>query len=260
VTGVLPVALGDATKIAGALLLSGKEYVGLMQLHSAVSMSRIYAAFEEFTGEIYQRPPLRASVKHEVRRRTIYSLEMLEANGRYVLFKAACEAGTYVRKICHDIGEVLGVGAHMRELRRIRAGGFTEDKHLRTLYDLIEAYAAYENRQDEQAIRESVRPMEEAFEYVPKIYCRDSAVDAICHGASLAVPGVVKIDSSIRPNMPVAIFTLKGEVVALAQSLMSADQMLEQDRGMAARTARVIMKSGTYPKMWKSKKPDSSIR
>jgi len=253
VTGILPIALESATKILQAFLLSGKEYVCLMRLHEDINEERLKQVLEEFTGEIYQKPPLRASVKRAIRKRVIYSIELLEKEGKNVLIKVACQSGTYVRKLVYDIGEVLGCGAHMKELRRIRAGPFTEDKHLYDLYDLAYAVKEYKENKNEEPLRKVIRPMEEALEFINKIYIRDSAVDAICHGADLAIPGIVKLSMNIKPKDLIAILTLKNEVVALARALMSTEQILEKERGIAAKTVRVIMPTGTYPALWKKK-------
>ena len=244
--------LGDATKIVRVFLLAGKEYVCLMQLHSEVPEPILRSIFEEFTGEIYQKPPLRSSVRREVRRRRIYRFVLLEVDAKHVLFRVACEAGTYIRKICFDIGEALGCGAHMRELRRTRSGALVEDKGMYTLYDLLNAHTAFKEDGDEEMLRKVVRPMEEALELMPKIYVKDSAVDAICHGADLAIPGVVKLNTDVKSGEPIAIFTLKDEVVALANALLPAEKIMEQEKGVAAKTVRVMMPAGTYPKSWRS--------
>ena len=145
----------------------------------------------------------------------------------------------------------------MRELRRTRAGPFSENMNLFSLYDLLYAQEKYRTEGDEKPLREMVRPMEEAFEYVPKIYVKDSAVDAICHGASLAAPGVSKIDSEIKPKSSVALFTLKSEAVALARALMSTEDMMEAEKGFVTQTVRVIMAPETYPSLWKKKREES---
>jgi len=119
------------------------------------------------------------------------------------------------------------------------------------MYDLLNAYDHWKIGKGEEEFRAIVRPMEEAFEFIPKIYIRDSAVDAICHGADLAVPGVVKLDQGITTNASIVLMSLKAEVVALAKALMSTEQIIEQDHGIAAKTARVIMPLGTYPSLWK---------
>jgi len=221
-----------------------------MQVHADVPEQRLREVLNEFTGEIYQKPPLRASVKRETRKRTIYSLVVNEINGRQVLFTCSCQAGTYIRKLCSDIGEVLSCGAHMRELRRTRAGPFKEENGLVTLHQLSAAQSDYESG-NEAPLRSLIQPMEVAVRTIPQIIIRDSAVDAICHGAALALPGIVKLDSAIERNTPVALFTLKGEAVALGRALMASREMLDQERGVAVKTERVLMERGTYPQLWK---------
>jgi H/ACA ribonucleoprotein complex subunit 4 len=251
VTGVLPLALEDATKTIQAFLLTGKEYVCLMALHGDVDEKNVRAVLNEFVGDILQRPPVRAAVRRDVRKRRIYYIRDVEIGGRDVLFRVGCQAGTYIRKLVYDIGEVLSVGAHMRELRRTRAGSFTEEESF-SLYDLMELSEAGSDEREELA-RRVVRPMESAFEYVPRVYIRDSAVSSICHGAELAVPGVVRLSEGIVPKMSIALFTLKDELVALSKALMSSEQMLREDHGLAAKTVRVIMPVETYPRLWKAK-------
>jgi len=254
VTGVLPVTLEEATKVVEALLLSGKEYVCVMRLHSSVSEDQIRAVLDEFCGVIYQRPPIRASVKRRLRTRKIYYLELLEMEERNVLFRVGCEAGTYIRKLCHDMGEALGCGAHMHELRRTRVGPFVEDNGLVTLHDVSYLFAKWQEKGDENLLRKFVYPMEKAIEPLPKIYIRDSAVDALCHGAHLAAPGVLSLETEIKPDDAVAVFTQKGEAVALSKALASTEDILKMDHGFVAKTKRVLMLRGIYPKMWRSSK------
>lgn len=248
----MPIALEEATKIVQALLVSGKEYVCVMRLHGQVPREGVEKVLEEFTGPIYQRPPVRASVKRRLRTRRIYYLNSLEIAERNVLFRVGCEAGTYIRKLCHDIGEALGVGAHMQELRRTRAGPFTEDEGIVTLHDIAYFQSLRQETKDENVLRRFIQPMERVLEPMPKIYVRDSAVDAICHGAHLAAPGVVSVQTDIEPNDVVAVFTLKGEAVALAKAVASTETVLAMDHGFVAETKRVLMPRGVYPKMWRT--------
>ena len=227
-----------------------------MRLHGEVSKEKIQEVFGEFVGEIYQRPPVRASVKHRLRTRRIYYLELLEIEDRNVLFKVGCEGGTYIRKLCYDIGEVLGCSAHMRELRRTRAGPLTEEDNCVDLYDISYYCSLWKEKGDETQIKKIVMPMEKALEFMPKIYIRDSAVDAVCHGANLAAPGVVSVETEIEKGDTVAIFTLKGEAVALATALATTDEILRTTHGFVAKTRRVLMPRGVYPKMWRK---DSSV-
>jgi H/ACA ribonucleoprotein complex subunit 4 len=251
VTGILPIALHEATKVIQALLQSGKEYFCITKLHSKIPKKRIKTVLEEFTGTIYQRPPLRASVKRRLRKRRIYRLELLEIEDRNVLFRVACEAGTYIRKLAHDIGEALGCGAHMRELRRTRSGPFIEDESLVTLHDVAYLYAEWKETEDMRQVQKFVQPMEKALEYIPKMIVRDSAVDSICHGANLAAPGVLSLGAEIEPKTTVAILTQKGEAMALAKAMASTEQIMRMDHGIVASTQRVLMPRGTYPKMWR---------
>lgn len=247
---MLPVALEDATKVVQGFLYSGKEYVCLMQVHADVPEARLRELLGQFEGEIYQKPPLRASVKREPRKRFIYRLTVHEIDGRTVLFTCSCQAGTYMRKLCSDVGEILACGAHMRELRRTRAGSFTENDGSVTLHELSAAQTEYEAG-DDAHLRRIIRPMEIALTSLPQILIRDSAVDAVCHGAELAMPGIVKYDSAIERNKLVALFTLKGEAVALGRALMGSKEIVDQEKGFVVKTVRVIMERGTYPSLWR---------
>jgi H/ACA ribonucleoprotein complex subunit 4 len=253
VTGVLPVTLEESTKIVQALLHSGKEYVCVMKLHGDAEEERVRNVLKEFEDLIYQRPPLRASVKRQLRTRRVYYIDFLEKDGRNVLFKVGCEGGTYIRKLCYDIGEILGCGAHMQELRRTRAGPFVENSNARvTLHDVAYWFAEWEEKKDEKILRKIIQPMEAALALIPKIVVRDSAVDALCHGANLTAPGILSVETGIEKGSMLAVFTLKGEVVALAKALVSTEEILNLRHGTVATLQRVVMPRGTYPKVWKS--------
>ncbi|MDN5321138.1 MAG: ribonucleoprotein complex subunit 4 [Thermococcaceae archaeon] len=250
VTGVLPVALERATRVVQALLPAGKEYVALMHLHGDVPEDKIRAVMKEFEGEIIQRPPLRSAVKRRLRTRKVYYIEILEIDGKDVLFRVGVEAGTYIRSLIHHIGLALGVGAHMAELRRTRSGPFKEDETLVTLHDLIDAYHFWKEDGIEEYFRKAIQPMEKAVEHLPKVWIRDSAVAAVTHGADLAVPGIVKLHKGIKPGDLVAIMTLKDELVALGKAKMTTQEMLTKTRGIAVDVEKVFMPREWYPKMW----------
>jgi H/ACA ribonucleoprotein complex subunit 4 len=249
VSGVLPILLDDATKCSGVVMSGGKEYVCVMKLHGDISDVELKDAIKMFTGDIYQLPPVRSSVARTVRVRTIYSIDLLERDGRYVLMRIACSGGTYIRKLCYDIGLYLGIGAHMQELRRVRAGPFTENTAV-TLLDLYEAVEKWRGG-DESMLREIIRPVEEAVKHIPKIYLLDSAIGAVCNGANLAVSGIAKLEDSVKKGRTVALMSLKGELVALGVSRMNAEEILEAEHGIAVDTERVIMEKGLYPPIWK---------
>ncbi|MEM2105451.1 MAG: PUA domain-containing protein, partial [Candidatus Bathyarchaeia archaeon] len=161
--------------------------------------------------------------------------------------------GTYIRKLCYDVGEVLGCGAHMQELRRTRAGPCVEDGgEMVTLHDAAYWFMEWQQQKDDQILKKFIRPMEAALALVPKIYIRDSAVDAVCHGANLTAPGVLSLETGIKDGSMVAVLSLKGEAVALAKATASTEEILHMEHGIVAETKRVLMPRGTYPKCWKS--------
>ena len=258
VTGILPVLLGDATRVMETLLMAGKEYICLMHVHKPVPKRRIIEVCGQFVGPILQKPPLKSSVVKELRTRTIYYLEVLEIEEQHVLMRVGCQAGTYIRKLCYDIGLALGTGANMEELRRTRAGPFREDDTLATLHQLMDAQMAYKERGDESLLRRVIQPVEAALAHLPRLEIADNAVDAICHGAPLAAPGLLSLETGIGRGDDVVLFTLKGEAVAIARAELSSEEMLVSSSGIVAATERVIMEPGTYPKAWKLAERDGS--
>ncbi len=154
---------------------------------------------------------------------------------------------------CYDIGEALGGGAHMAELRRTRTGPFKEDSTLATLYDVVDAYHFWQEEKDQQPLRLILHPLEDGVAHLPQIVIRDTAVDALCHGANLAVAGVLQLHDDIKPGDTVAILTIKTELVALAIAQQSTQQILKASSGIVAKTMRVVIPAGTYPPAWKRK-------
>jgi H/ACA ribonucleoprotein complex subunit 4 len=251
VTGILPVLLGDATRVMDMLLLAGKEYICLMHVHKSMPRKRILEVCKEFQGPIYQKPPLKSSVIKQLRIRTIYYLDVLEIEEQHALMQVGCEAGTYMRKLCYDIGLALSTGANMEELRRSKAGPFREDQSLVTLHQVKDAYEIWKESGDESELRRVIQPVEAALKHLPRLVISDNAVDAICHGAPLAAPGLLSLETGIAQGDDVAMFTLKGEAVGLAKAALASSEMLSSKTGIVARTERVIMEPGTYPRAWK---------
>jgi len=249
-TGLLTIALGNATKAVRVLLLAGKEYVGIMRLHKKVEEKKFRETCKNFVGEIYQIPPLRSAVKRKRRKRHVYYLQILEIKNKDILFRVGCEAGTYVRTLCVDIGKKLGCGAHLLELRRTKIGCLNLENAVK-LQDLKDAYETWREEENEKELKNIINPFEKLFDHLPKIVVRDSAVDALCHGASLTLPGVLEVDSDIKKNNLIGIFTLKGEIIALGISEMDAEQIIQKNKGVCTTIERVFMKRGTYPRIWK---------
>jgi H/ACA ribonucleoprotein complex subunit 4 len=251
VTGVLPLALGRATRIVQVLLRAGKEYIALMHIHKDFPENKIREICNQFVGKISQIPPIKSAVKRRKRERNVYYIDIIDISGRDILFKVGCEAGTYIRKLIHDIGKKLGCGAHMVELRRTKAGPFNEKTNLVTLHDLRDAFYYYKEEQNEKYLKYCIQPVEKAVGHLPKIYVLDSAVDSLCHGANLNLPGISKLDSEIEREDTVAVMSLKNELICYGFARMSSKEMLGE-KGLAVKTEKVFMLPGTYPRIEKS--------
>ena len=253
VSGLLPIGFGEATKALAVLLLGPKEYHALGRLHSLPSNEKLKDVLRQFKGKIHQKPPQRSSVSRQTRIRTIYEIEVIEQKERLLLLRILCEAGTYVRKIFYDMGEILGPGATMIELRRTRVGHFNEDSNLVKMHDLVDAHALWKEKGDNSKLLKIIMPIEHALSEIKSVVIRDSAVDALCHGAQLAIPGILEISSNMTRGDYVGIYTQKGEIVALGEALLSESEIVENTKGFAFQTKRIIMAPNTYPKNWRSK-------
>ncbi len=252
VTGVLPIGLEKGTRVLEVLLKGGKEYVCLMHLHKPVEETLIKKAMNEFIGTITQLPPVRSAVKRQERKRNVYYLKVLEIEKQEVLFVMGCEAGTYLRKICHDVGKKLGVGAHMQELVRTKAGPFTE-KEWYSLHDLQDAFFKYNTEKDEFLLRKIIKPVEFATSHLGKMWVLDSAVDPICHGADLSIPGIAKLTSEIKVNDTIAVFTLKGELIAIGNAKLSSEDIMKNEKGVAFAPKKTFLETELYPHYQKAK-------
>jgi len=230
-----------------------KEYHALGRVHSLPSKEKLEETIDLFRGEIYQKPPQRSAVVRQTRTRTIHEFEVLEQKERLLLTRILCESGTYIRKLYYDIGEILGPGATMIELRRTRVDQFHETDGLVTLHELADAFAVWEESKDDSKLMKMIKPVELAFSELKSVVIRDSAVDAMCHGAQLAIPGVLQISPNLKVGDIVGIYTQKGEVVALAESTMSEEEIRDATKGYAFETRRIIMAPNTYPKKWRTK-------
>ena len=246
VTGVLPIGLEDATKVMTVLTGLDKEYVGVMHLHKDVSEDVLRNTIaERFLGSIKQTPPVKSAVARREREREIYFLDILEADGKDVLFKVGCQAGTYIRKLVHDIGQALGIGAHMSELRRTRVGSFNEENS-HSLVDVRDAYEFWRNNKEERLLRHMLIPVEHAIPHVKKIVVKDSAIENICNGAPVYVNGICRIQEDIVRGETIAMLSLKEELIALGIAKMTSVEMYKRTKGVAVRNDKVIMKKGIY--------------
>ena len=250
VSGVLIVMFGGAVRLAPVLLSHNKEYACLMRLHGDASRETVDRVAEEFTGRIYQRPPKKSAVKRSLRIRKIQEIEILDMEGRLVLFRVRCDAGTYIRTLCVHMGYAIGVCAHMEELRRIRSGSFDEAAAV-TLHELADAAAAARDGEPGPLRRMLLSP-DTAIGDLPRVVIRDTAVDAICHGAVLAGVGVTAKQGGFAKGETVAIMTERGELVALGQALINSSALKPGEPGFVIAPTAVMMQPGTYPRGWKT--------
>jgi predicted rRNA pseudouridine synthase len=250
VSGVLVVMVGSAVRLAPVLLSHDKEYVALVRFHGNPAGEAVRNACSEFCGRIYQRPPRRSSVARNLRIRTVQSLDLLELDGRLAVLRICCDAGTYIRSLCHHMGLALGCGAHMQELRRTRSGPFREDS-AHTLAELRDAADAFRSG-FVNPLREIILPPESALVGLPEVFIRDSAVDALCHGAALAGVGILS-SGAFRKGERVAVLTRKGELVCTGRALVSSAQFVPGKPGLVIAPESVFLPRGTYPPGWKKK-------
>ena len=247
VSGVLLIMLSNAVRLAPLLLQHDKEYICLMRLHGDVDSERIGKLAEEFTGRLYQRPPRKSAVKRNLRIREVRKLEILDVDGRLVLFRVHCDAGTYIRSLCHHMGLVLGVGAHMAELRRTRSGTFSEEAMV-TLHDVQDAAIAAKEG-DRSALEAMIVSVDAAVPELPIVVVREAAIDALCHGASLAGVGVISC-MEFAKDQTIAVLSEKKEFVCLGQALVPSNSFKPGDTGLVIAPTTVFMAPGTYPRGW----------
>ena len=221
VTGCLPVLFGPAARVSGLFAGRSKEYVFVLELHGEPRRS-VADVFDEFEGSIYQRPPVQGSARRELRVREIETLELLEHEKNRYLGTVECESGTYIRKLCHDIGLALGVGGHMAELRRTRSGGFTVEEAC-YLQDLADAVAVHDD--EPGRLDELVTSLLEALESdshlgLPRVEAAPNTVESLGNGAPLYAPGVVGVAEDckkgglcvvVADGEPVAVGTFEGK-------------------------------------------------
>jgi H/ACA ribonucleoprotein complex subunit 4 len=226
VSGVLVILLNSSCKVASYLSETDKSYVCVMETGRPHTREEVESAFENFRGKIYQTPPLASAVAKKLRIREIYSLKILEVEGRRILFECDCEAGTYIRKLCVDAGRVLGSCGQMIELRRTKAMGLTEDKAV-TLQQLSDYHWLYKEKGDDSALRKIIRPIEELATF-KKVVVKDSYIPAIVRGINAKKSDAESIDKSIVTGDWVGLYNKGGALLAVAKSLFDFAQIKEE--------------------------------
>lgn len=203
VSGVLPVALSRACRLSDYFMHRDKTYVGIMRLHADVSDSLLQQTIQKFLGTISQLPPKRSRVKRAIREREVKSFTILERDGKDILFETKVQAGTYIRKLCDDMGKLIG-GAHMLELRRIKAGMFDE-KDTITLYQLEAEIEEYK-RGNEQPLRALLIPGEAVATLLPVVIIKPEAAQQCLRGSPLFARFILRDVPSLEKGEKVAVF------------------------------------------------------
>jgi H/ACA ribonucleoprotein complex subunit 4 len=235
VTGCLPMLLGTGTRVAQAFDASTKEYVTVLELHGRAP-SDLEAVVAEFEGEIYQKPPRKSAVTRRLRTRRVHALDVLEVEDRRALLRVRCEPGTYIRKLCHDVGLALGTGAHMGHLRRTATEPF-DDTTLVTLEDYVDAIAFWLEDDDPDPLKEVVQPAERALTHLPRVTIAPNAAETVAHGSPVYAPGVIDAPDPESVDGLVAVYTPNDAVVALGHLTGDPDA----DTGEVVTLERVLV-------------------
>jgi tRNA pseudouridine55 synthase len=245
VTGVLPICIGQATKVADYLHEQPKEYIATMVVGQAtdtedgtgkviaskpvaspIQRERILEVFSRFTGEISQLPPMFSAVKvggvrlheaarkgmtmtREARKVTIYYIELLDAylNQPFpeIRFKVSCSKGTYIRTLCKDMGEALGYPAYMSNLQRIKSGPFSLDDCYH--------FAEIEKAVAEGRITSLLYPLDRAFTHLPAVQIPSGRVRAIRNGLSQ----IHRQPGNWEEGQKLALYSPDGKFLAIHQ-------------------------------------------
>ncbi len=255
VSGVLWIGIGPALKLLPLVLDFPKRYVGAVTFHARVAARDLERVLAEFTGPIYQTPPVRSAVKRERRVRTIHRLNLVEADGTHALLDIVSESGTYVRTLAVDLGEALGVGAHLEELRRVATGPFDERVTM-PLTALADAEASY-RAGDPAPLLALLHPIDEVWKEFPTIVLKDGAASAVAHGAGLAKGGIVSASRPFARGAHVALVTRDGELVATGVASFGSTETGPVKHGWVVTRTRVFADADRFPVLWsKPKSPD----
>ncbi|MEK6923811.1 MAG: RNA-guided pseudouridylation complex pseudouridine synthase subunit Cbf5 [Candidatus Micrarchaeota archaeon] len=225
VSGVLPVLLGKACKLARLLTSSRKEYVCEATFQRPVTHDELEGSLLYLQGEIYQTPPLQSAVKKALRTRKVYELKLLEHDGNRALFRAGVQAGTYIRTLVRDAGIIAGVEAHMSDLRRTIAAGIPLEKCV-TLQEFSDRLWLWKERGEEKPLRKCLLPPESTVK-LRKVIVGDETIRAIRLGSDVAASAIDEIDDGLKEGSLAGVFTGRGELVAIARCLHDAGKVTE---------------------------------
>uniref|UniRef100_A0AAQ4NV45 H/ACA ribonucleoprotein complex subunit DKC1 n=1 Tax=Gasterosteus aculeatus aculeatus TaxID=481459 RepID=A0AAQ4NV45_GASAC len=231
VTGCLIVCVDRATRLVKSQQSAGKEYVGIVRLHNAIENEHTLArALETLTGALFQRPPLIAAVKRQLRVRTVYESKLIEYDPE------------------RRLGKINYLSFNSTSSRLILCN--QKFDHLVTMHDVLDAQWQFDHNKDETYLRRVIFPLEKLLVSFKRLVMKDSAVNAICYGAKIMLPGVLRYEDGIEMNQDIVVITTKGEAICTAVALMTTAVISTCDHGIVAKIKRVIMERDTYPRKW----------
>jgi H/ACA ribonucleoprotein complex subunit 4 len=253
VSGLLWVGVGPALKLLPLVLEFPKRYVAAVTLHAAVPRKEVERVAAEFVGPVFQTPPVRSAVRRERRVRTIHRLSVPEVDGTHLLVDVVADSGTYVRTLAVDLGEALGVGAHMEELRRVATGPFDEGQSV-PLSAIADA-AARRGEGDPAPLVALLHPMDEVWRQFPSVVLKDAAASAVAHGAGLARGGILSIPTPFSRGAHLALLDRRGELVATGVAGHDSREIPAIRHGWVVEGTRVFADPARYPPAWRSRTP-----
>lgn len=257
VSGLLWVGLGPALRLLPLILEFPKRYIGILQFHGSVDPRAMARVLAEFEGPIYQTPPVRSAVRRERRVRRVHRLRALESEGNALLFDVVADSGTYIRTLAVDLGEALGVGAHLTELRRTATGPFSETEAV-SLADIADARAATDAG-DPEALARLLHPMREVWAEFPRIVVRDAAAGAIAHGADLARGGIVSLSRPFARAARVVLVDRREELIATGRALFTSEELDHVKEGWVVDAERVFADPTRFPPTWRKGGSEKSL-
>ena len=250
-TGLLTILCGRATRLTDIILKGDKRYISVIRFGRDIELKELENILSNLSGEIYNVPPKESAVKVQVRTRTIESLNLIDydQSARIAVIEISCVAGTYIRTLTRDIGLLLDTSCEMLELHRDRTSIFDETMAC-DMHQLKDAIFLWKEHNDDRGLIKLLTPIESILGKIPSITVKDGAVAAMTHGAPLAKPGIISSSTEFKSGSTVVIKSLKGEAVALAETLVDFDKLMTMESGHAAIAKSVLMPTGIYPQNW----------
>ncbi len=267
-TGVLPLAIGEATKLTPLLLHRDKEYAGEMVLGFAtdtydiegkvinkveritVSREDIEEAVKKFRGDIKQVPPMYSAIKKggkrlykwaregvEIERKpravSIFAFRILEFNSPIIKFYVHCSAGTYIRSLVNDLGETLSCFATLKELKRLKSGPF----HIKEAVSLEEIISS-------PSISPFLKPMEMFLQDIKEVKVAAEFVKNLLQGTPIYKSKLLSYPPEVKKGEIVRVVNEKGKLLCLAESkFMGKEIPSRAENNIAFQPRRVFRKT-----------------